>query len=88
MTKLFYIKDSVSQLRITGFMEMPNDGVAIKSFQKFTEDKPEDEKELFELWCSGFVDNDDNIDVHKYFVCNGKTAKENFQAFLSSIKEE
>lgn len=90
-TGLYYIKDELSDLRITGFLEIPNDAVACKSFIKFLEDK-KDDKHLYNLYRLTVV-NENNICIddaaeHPNLICAGASAEEDFRLIMAKKLNE
>lgn len=82
LTKLYCIKDIVSGLRITGLLEIPNDGVAMQSFKKFLDDKSEDEKKLYQLFQIAIVEDDFHLKADTVLVADGTNVCERLETFI------
>lgn len=86
-SKLYCIKDLVSGLRITGFLEMPNDGVAMQSFKNFLSDKPENDRRLFQLFEVAVVVGDFKLDASTVLVCDGSDVDKHLESFIKYVTE-
>ena len=85
---LYYIKDELSDLRISNFLEMPNDAVACKSFIKFLEDKKED-KHLYSLYRLTVVDANnliaEDVKDKPNLICRGASAEDEFNVLMAKM---
>lgn len=73
-TYLYFIHEAISGLRITNFMEFPNDLVALKSFINFLKEK-EGEEHLYTLCKACEIDVNDALHELNKCICHGDRAK-------------
>lgn len=88
-TGLYYIYDKLAEVRLTNFLEFPNDAVATKSFCDFLEDKIPEQYSLVKIATI----KDDGLSL--YFedpedsgtVAQGQFAKDCLNRYISELKD-
>lgn len=88
VSSLFYIKDLVSGLRITSFLEFVNEGVALQAFKKFVDERPEDSRACFKLMEVADVEDDCVLFPTGRVICSGENVDSVLQEYIRNACEQ
>ena len=90
-TGLYFIKDAVSNVRISGFMEFPTEAHACMSFCQFIEEQKAktsiENIDCFKLILSASVRPDDTLDLlNNTVICDGSDCVDIRDLYINAYK--
>lgn len=89
-TGLYYIKDVVSDVRVSGYMEFPTEAHACMSFCGFIQNQKEqqhiDNIDCYQLICAARVDQDDSLHSIGDMICDGSDCVEMRDRYIDAYR--
>lgn len=90
-TGLYFIKDSVSDTRISAFMEFPTEAHACISFSQFIEQQKAQTKieniDCFKLVLTASIGQDDSLELmDNSIICDGSNCVEKRDLYINAYK--
>lgn len=89
-TGLYYIKDIVADVRVSGYMEFPTEAHACMSFCNFIEHQKEkqhiDNIDCFQLILAARVKQDDSLEFFGDVLCDGFDCSEMRDKYIDAYR--